>query len=838
MRALVGDAHELWSAPEDALLRRCGTSRAGLSGPDAARRFARHGPNTIDGPRGHRGWRLVLAQVESPIILVLVAATVASMLLGEVLDGAIILAIVAVSGALGFWQEHRAGTAVDALVSRVRVSAEVRRDGRESSLPVDRIVPGDIVVLRAGDVVPGDARVLSADSLVVDEAVLTGEPYPVEKRPGLRDAAAEPSDRTNCAFMGTHVVSGTGEALVVRTGRETEFGELAASLGSADPTTGFERGMERFGILLVRMVVLLVAAIFTVNLVLNRPVTESFLFALALAVGLTPQLLPAIVAVSLAAGARRMAARKVVVRRLDAIEDIGAMTVLCTDKTGTLTEGAVRLDRAMDIDGEPDPEVLRLAALNASLQRGAGNAIDDAVVRAGGRPRGVLLDDVPYDFSRKRLGVLVRDGDSTVLVVKGAVEQVLGACRWAKAGGTAVPLGEVEARVRGRFAELSAEGFRVLAVATREMPAAESVGVGDERDMLLHGLLAFHDPPKHGALAAIERLRSLGVRIVLVTGDNRFAAAHVAAMAGIDAASVLTGAEVAALDDRELASRCDAFSVVAETEPLHKQRIVAALRDRGETVGFLGDGINDAVALHGADVGISVDTAVDAAKQTAALVLLDKNLDVVADGVELGRRTFVNTLTYVRVTVSANFGNMLSMAFAAAFLPFLPLLPRQILLLNVLSDVPAMAVAGDRVDPELVERPRRWDVGAIRTAMLVFGTVSSVFDVATFVVLRGAYGADAAAFRSAWFVESLMTEVVALLVLRTRRPVLCSVPGRALVWAGATVAVVGIALPFSPLAAPLGMQGLTAPVLGSLAALTVGYALSNELVKAILARRR
>ena len=838
VRASVGDAHELWSAPEDALLDRLATGRGGLTGAEARRRLMEHGPNTIAGPRGHRGWRLVVAQVENPIILVLIAATVVSMLLGEVLDGAIILAIVVASGALGFWQERRAGSAVDSLVSQIHVSTEVRRDGQEESVPVGEVVPGDVVVLRAGDLVPGDARLLVADGLVVDEAVLTGESSPDDKRAGVLAAETELGSRSNCVFMGTHAVSGTGEALVVRTGAETEFGALTASLGGAEVTTGFELGMARFGGLLVRVVAVLVAVLFAVNVALDRAWTESMLFSLALAVGLTPQLLPAIVSVSLANGARRMARRKVIVRRLDAIEDIGAMSVLCTDKTGTLTEGAVRLDLAVGVDGAEDAEVLRLAALNASLQRHTSSAIDDAVVRAGGRPAGMLLDENPYDFTRKRLGVLVRDGASTVLVVKGAVEQVLGACRWARAAGIKVPIAEVETRVHGRFAELSAEGYRVLAVATKDLPGATAIGVGDESGMVLRGLLAFHDPPKTGVAQAIERLKGLGVRIVLVTGDNRFAAAHIAGRVGIDASTVLTGAEIAAMDQRELASRCATVGVVAEVEPLHKQRVVAALREGGETVGFLGDGINDAVALHDADVGISVDTAVDAAKQTAALVLLDKSLDVVADGVLLGRRTFVNTLTYIRVTVSANFGNMLSMAAASAFLPFLPLLPRQILLLNVLSDVPAMAVAGDRVDPELVERPRSWDVREIRTAMFVFGAVSSAFDIALFVVLRVGFNAGGAAFRSAWFVESLLTEVVALLVLRTRRPFSRSAPGRALAWASAAVAVVGIAVPFSPVAGPLGMTALSPMVLASLAAVTIGYAISNELVKAILTKRR
>ena len=829
--------HSLWSAVDDDLLVSLASTRSGLGSDDVRARLATLGPNSIHGPSGRRGWRLLAAQFESPMVLILVAATLVSMALGEVVDGSIILVIVLVSAALGFLQEHRAGRAVDALLAQVRVAVEVLRDGREISVPIEEVVPGDVVRLRAGDVVPGDARLLAVDDLLVDEAVMTGEPFPVEKRTGTVGPAAPIAARVNCVFMGTHVVSGTGEALVARTGRATEFGALAAPLGVDDVTTSFERGMSRFGGALVRLVGALVAAVFVLNVVIGRPLAESFLFSLALAVGLTPQLLPAIVSVSLATGARRMAERRVIVRRLDAIEDVGAMTVLCTDKTGTLTAGAVRLDRALDLEGRDDPEVLRLAALNASLQRNYANAIDDAVVAAGGRPAGAFLDENPYDFVRKRLAVLVRDGSDEVLVVKGAVAQVLEACGSALVAGSRVGLDEVRDVVAARVAALSGGGFRVLAVATKPMPGATASTVADEAGMVLRGLLAFHDPPKDGAAAALARLRDQGVRVVLVTGDNRLAAAHVASSVGLDAASSVVGGEIGAMDDAELAQRCADAQVFAEVEPMHKQRIVAALRASGETVGFLGDGINDAVAIHGADVGISVDTAVDAAKQTAALVLLDKDLDVVSDAVRLGRQTVANTQTYVRVTVSANFGNMLSMAAAAAFLPFLPLLPRQILLLNLLSDVPAMAIAGDAVDPERIVGPQTWDLRAVRDAMLVFGLVSSAFDVATFVVLRAGFGAGETAFRSGWFVESLLTELAALLVLRTRRPFFRSAPSRLLVASSAAVAAVAFVLPYSPLAGLLGLSVVAPPVVGALVALIAGYVATTEVAKYILVRR-
>lgn len=825
-----GDS-SLWASPVGELLTSLAVDEGGLSVEEAARRLEVVGANSIEGPRGHRGLRLLVAQFESPIVLILLAATSVSMGVGDVVDGLIILAIIVASGGLGFWQEHNAGRAVDTLLEQIRVDVEVRRSGREVSVPITTVVPGDVVLLTAGDLVPGDGRVLSSSGLLVDEAALTGESYPAEKTPGDVADDAGLAARSNSVFMGTHVVSGTGEVVIARTGPGTEFGALSEQLGSGDVTTGFERGVTHFGLLLVRAVVVLVIAIFVVNLVLHRPVLESFLFSLALAVGLTPQLLPAIVSISLAAGARRMAREKVIVRRLDAIEDFGAMTVLCTDKTGTLTAGAVRLDRALDLRGDDDADILRLAALNAGLQRGYTNPIDEAIVAVAGMPTGEALDENPYDFARKRLGVLVDDGATPTLVVKGAVDSVLAVCTSARLGPDVVPLEQVRTALDQRFADLSAQGFRVLALATRPLPGATSTSLDDEAAMVLQGLLAFHDPPKPGVADAIDRLGRQGVSIRLVTGDNRLAAAQVAAAVGLDPRDLLTGTDVDRLDDDDLAARCGTATVFAEVEPLHKQRIVSALQRSGSTVGFLGDGINDAVALHAADVGISVDTAVDAAKQTAAIVLLDKSLGVVADGVVLGRQTFANTLKYIRVTTSANFGNMLSMAAAALFLPFLPLLPRQILLLNFVSDIPGMTIAEDSVDPEQLARPQAWHLRSIRNFMITYGLISSAFDIATFAVLRVGFDAGETLFRSAWFVESTLTELTVMVVLRTNRPFFRSRPGRLLLWSSAAVAAVTVAIPFSPVAGTLGFTALPARVTAVLVALICVYVIVNEVAK-------
>jgi P-type Mg2+ transporter len=821
-----------WSVPVDELLAATATGAAGLPEDEAARRLARDGPNSIEVAHAHRGPRLLLAQFTSPIVLILVAATVLSMALGDLADGLIILVIIAASGALGFWQEHTAGQAVDALMAQVRVEVEVRRGGRERSVPVEDVVVGDVLVLTAGDVVAADCRLTGSQELLVDEAALTGESYPVEKRPGPVAADAPLAGRSNALFMGTHVVSGTGEAVVARTGRSTEFGAVSARLAAGRVRTGFERGITAFGLLLVRAMVVLVTAIFAVNLVLHRPFVESLLFSLALAVGLTPQLLPAIVSISLSTGARRMAAEQVIVKRLDAIEDFGAMTVLCTDKTGTITAGAVHLDSALDLSGRPSREVLRLARLNAGLQRGFPNPLDQAILD-GSAPAdaGVRLAEIPYDFQRKRLSVLVRGDGAPLLVTKGAFDKVLEVCATAEADGRTVPLGQVRAELERRFAQLSGDGYRVLALASRPLPTGHLNGAADETGMTLRGLLAFLDPPKPGAAEAIRRLARQDVSVRLVTGDNRLAARKLAAAVGLDADRLLTGADIDRLDGAELAGRIAGTVVFAEVEPLHKERIIRALRDAGQVVGFLGDGINDAAALHAADVGISVDTAVDVAKQSAAIVLLEKSLAVVADGVRLGRQTFANTLKYIRVTTSANFGNMLSMAAAAGFLPFLPLLPRQILLLNFLSDIPGMTIAGDAVDPEQLQRPRAWNLRSVRNFMIVFGLLSSAFDILTFLTLRLGFGAHAALFRSGWFIESTLTELAVMLVLRTNRPFWRSRPGRALLLSSAAIAAITIALPYSPLAGPLGLVAVPASVLAALVGLTALYVIANEAAK-------
>lgn len=819
------------NSDEATVLAELGTSLDGLTSDDAASRRGKAATSLVEPPR-LGDWRLFVRQLENPIVLLLVGATLMSMIVGELADGMIILVITGASIALGFHQERGAVRVVEDLLAAVRVHASVRRDGRLAQVVLADVVVGDVIELQAGSVVPGDARVLVSDNLLVDESALTGESYPVAKQPGVSVAGIASRDLSNVVWCGTHVASGSGVAVVAVVGATTEFGRIAVDLAKAHVPTAFEVGLRRFGFLIMRTAGLLVSAVFVVNVVLGRSITESVLFSLALAVGLTPQLLPAIVTVTLSHGAREMARRHVIVKRLDAIEDLGGVDVLCTDKTGTITSGTVSLDRALDMTGAPSDAVGQLAFLNASLQRGFPNPIDAAICQAFEAPVGdasepvaVLIDELPYDFSRRLLSVLVTDGTQAILITKGAFDSVISRCH---AG-----VDEV-AEARDRFETLSADGYRVLGIARRHYAAASwptTLAADDEADLEFVGFLCFADPAKADAAGAIAELAELGVVTKLITGDNRHAARHAATSVGISTTVMLTGEQVAALTDVELGERVGDTSLFAEIEPLQKERIVNALRRAGHSVGYLGDGINDAPSLRAADVGISVDTAVDIAKHSASVVLMEKDLAVLAEGIRQGRRVFANTLKYVQVTLSANFGNMVSMAAAAAFLPFLPLLPRQILLLNFMSDIPGTMIAGDRVDPEAVVDPHGWDIGRLRSFMVVFGLISSVFDITTFVVMRAAFAASATVFHTGWFIESTATELAVMLILRTRRPFYRSRPGRALLITTGLVAVTTVALPYSPLAADLGLVGLPKGLIVALAAITVGYVVATEMAK-------
>lgn len=795
------------------------------------------------GERHRGGWAgLLLRQFTSPIMLILIGATVLSGVLGDVTDAIIILVIVLLSGLLDFAQERGASGAMDKLLATVRLTASVRRDGKPTEVPFDEVVPGDVIELSGGDVVPADAVIVSAHDLELDQSSLTGETFPATKTPGTSAADAALASRENVVYLGTHVASGTGSALVVATGRDTQFGAVAQSLHERSHPTGFEKGMTRFGLLLARIMVVFVIAIFVVNLVLQRPIIDSALFSLSLAVGLTPQLLPAIVGISLARGARRIAQHRVIVKRLNAIEDFGAMSILCTDKTGTMTQGSIHLGTALNVSGEPDAALLRLAAYNATLQQGLRNPLDTAITQAasaidlGGAS---AVDEVPYDFDRKRLSVLVDSPDlGRILVTKGAVDPVLSLCAQARGtGGTTVPIESVRDGVEQVVAQQSAQGMRVLALATREMPGVTDIGVKDEAGLVLEGLLVFADPVKPDAASTIADFAAAGVSIRMITGDARPAAAHIGDLLGLKTAQMLTGSQVDALDDAALARAAAGAEVFCETSPHHKERIVRALTGGGATVGYMGDGINDAPALKAADVGISVRGAADVAADAASIVMLENNLAALLDGMSQGRRTFANTMKYIFMTTSANFGNVISMAIASVVLPFLPLLASQILLINLLTDLPATAIATDNVDRTQLIRPQKWDMRLIRNYMIVFGLVSSAFDLITFAVLRIGYGAGEAEFQSAWFLGSILTEVFVLFVLRTRGPAWRSRPSGILVWLSAGVVALTLALVLTPAGAIVHLSVLPVPLLALIILISLLYCLATELTKVVFWRR-
>jgi Mg2+-importing ATPase len=822
---------EYWAIDAGRLAASLDSSADGLSTPEAEARLRRGGANELRASTQASAWRVLLRQFRSPLLLILLFAAAAAMAGGAWTDAAIVLVIVAVSTGLTAVREHAAETAAAALRNRIRTRARVLRDGDVVERPAREIVPGDVVLLAAGSLVPADAVVLEAADLFVNEAVLTGESFPVRKTAGATPAQAALRDRTNVVLLGTNVHTGTARCLVVQTGRATQFGRLASRLVLRPPETEFDRGLRQFGYLLVWVMFVMVLAVFALHALAGRASIETLMFAVALAVGLSPELLPAILAVNLARGAGAMAAHGVLVRRLPAIENLGSMDVLCTDKTGTLTEGIVELQGACDAEGRPAGDVLALAAVNASLATGLAGALDEAIVRASPpRPEPPRkLAELPFDFARKRASVVAEDGAGALLVCKGSAPRVLDACT-AMADGA--PLDEARrAALEARVEAWSREGTRVLAVATRALDRRGVYSRDDEHDLTFRGFLTFSDRPKPEARQALADLAALGVSIKVISGDSRLVAQHVASLVGLRAGRMLTGAEINALGDEALWHRAEQTDLFVEVDPHQKERIILALKKTGHVVGFLGDGVNDAPAMHAADTSLSVDSAVDVARDAADFVLLERNLDVIRRGIEEGRRTFANTLKYLLTTASANLGNMISMAVASVVLPFLPLLAGQVLLNNFLSDVPALGLAGDSVDRELVDHPRRWDMRFIGRFMVEFGLLSSAFDVLTFAVLRLGFAAGVEAFRTAWFIESLLTELLVALVVRTRRPFYQSRPGRLLLVSTAVIAALSIAVPYLPFAGAVGFVPLPPSLVVGMCLIAAAYVLATEGLK-------
>ncbi len=837
----TGRSSQYWSEDATEVASRLASGPNGLTAVQAATQLRVVGPNSVEAAPRLSALRLLLRQFASPLVLILLVAGVLSLALQQWVDAGIILAIVIGSSVLSFFQEFRASAAVNALRQRLALTCQVMRDGAEQTIPVSGVVPGDVVRLSAGNMIPADGLVLEAEDFLVSEAGMTGESFPVEKRPGVVPPDTPMPSRTNSVFLGASVRSGTARVMAVRTGRSTEFGAMAARMKSRQPETDFARGVRQFGMLLIRVMLVIVLFVLTVNVLLDRPVIESLLFAVALSVGLSPELLPAIISVTLSSGARAMSARGVIVRRLDAIENLGSMDVLCTDKTGTLTEGTIVLEAVVDAIGQLSEEIRQLAYLNAAFETGIANPLDRAIVADGERAMLTTagytkIDEIPYDFMRRRLTVMIAASEKPaqhVIVTKGAVANVLDVCATVRRDGHDVPLDTARrAEIETLAAARGGEGFRVLAVATRACDAVPRYTREDERAMTFRGLLVFVDPPKADAARTIQSLNALGIRIKVISGDNRHVTAHLARAVGLDATSMLTGEQLTQLKDEalwHLAPRTDLF---VEIDPQQKERIVRALQRTGHAVGYLGDGINDAPALHAADVGISVEQAVDVARESADIILLRPDLDVLRMGVEEGRRTFANTLKYISITTSANFGNMISMALATPFLPFLPLAAKQILLNNFLSDLPSMAISGDTVDADRLAVPQRWSIKDIQRFMIVFGLISSVFDLLTFASLLLVFHAGEAPFQTSWFMISLLTELLVVLVLRTRGSALRSRPSRLLWRTTVGVALATFTVPFlGELSTVFGFVPLSLAQGGAVVAIVTGYLVATEVVK-------
>lgn len=819
------------------------SAATGLSTAQARARLATLGPNVLAARPRHALLLQLVGRFRNPLVLLLLAASTLSAATGDLESSTIIIAMVVLSVALDFVQEHNAGRAAEKLRQAASVHASVMRDGVVREIPAEELVPGDLVLLAPGSLVPADGRLLEARDLFVNQALLTGEPYPVAKRPGPHGEGDDAAADTGTVYSGTSVISGTGRAVVTRTGARTAIGQIGLTLVRPHPPTAFELGTRSFGLLVLRLAILMVLFVILVNIVRERPLLESFLFAVALAVGLTPELLPMVVSVTLARGALRMAARKVLVKRLAAIHDLGSMDVLCTDKTGTLTEARIHLAQHLDAMGRDSPRVLELAYLNSFFESGLRSPLDEAIlghdhVDVSGWEK---LDEVPFDFERRRVSVLLDRGDARLLVVKGACEDVLALSTRYEVGGPA-DIRPMDAGTRRalaeRFASLGRAGHRVLGIAWKAAdPACRQVVIRDEAELVFAGFAAFEDPPKDSAGAAMLGLADAGVSVVIVTGDNEIVTEHVCRQIGVPVRGLLTGSELQKLDDSALVARVHSTNLFCRLNPAQKNRVILAFKKRGHVVGYLGDGINDAPSLHSADVGISVDSAVDVARAAADLILLEQDLAVIRDGIAEGRRTLGNIVKYIMMATSSNFGNMFSMAGAAVFLPFLPMLPVQLLVNNFLYDLSEVPIPTDRVDDEFVARPHRWDMVFIRRFMTVIGPISSLFDFLIFLVLLHLFGGDERLFHTGWFVESLATQVLVIFVIRTRGNPLRTRPSRPLVLTSLAVVAFGLILPFTWMGANLGFERLPLVFFAILIPFVLAYLAAVEAVKRWFYRR-
>lgn len=829
---------EFWSYDLNDILRQLNTGKDGLSSREAEGRIDKYGQNILEERKSSSNIEMFINQFKNPIIIILIFAAVLSIFLKDYSDGIIILIIIMISAFLSYNHESKANNAVKKLLSSVSVKSSVLRDGKFEEIDNAMLTVGDIINVRTGDMIPADCLIIEENSLSMDESSLTGETFPVEKNPQRISADTALSNRKNSLWMGTHVISGSGKAVIVNLAKDSEFGKITASLDEKDSDTDFEKGIRDFGNLILHVTTLLIGLIFVFNIILDKPFLESFMFALALSVGLTPQMLPAIISVNLSQGAKRMSEQGVIVKKLNAIENFGSMTVMCSDKTGTITQGKVKLDAALDCNGKKSDNICKLAAINSYFQEGYTNPIDKAILDANTNDfsKYEKLFEIPYSFEFKLLSVMVRtDRDFSgrnIMVTKGALTNVLDVCKtYESPDKTGGDIEEVKSRILDLFDKYSSQGYRVLGLAYKFIEDGTDIQKQKAEDMVFAGLLLFIDPLKDDIKDVVAEMNRLGVSLKMITGDNHLIAKNIGSQIGLDPEKVLLGEDLDSYSLSQLNKKVLDIDIFAEISPNQKEKIIMAYKQAGEIVGYMGDGINDSPAIKQADVGVSVNTAADTAKDAASIVLLQNSLKVLISGINEGRRTFINTLKYIFVATSANFGNMFSMAGASLFLNFLPLLPKQILLTNLLTDFPSLQIASDSVDEDWLKRPVKWDMKFIKKFMVLFGITSSVFDYMTFAVLLFIFKADEGLFHTGWMLESIISAMVVMLIVRTARPVLVSKPSNRLLIAIMGVAVVLLAIIYSPINSYLGLIDLPIKALLALLGVSFLYALTAEMLK-------
>lgn len=829
---------DFWSYDKDDILKQLNSSENGLSTKEAEDRIEKYGKNIFEEKKSTSKFMIFLSQFKSPITMILIFAAILSIFLKDYSDGVIILIIILISSFLSYLHESKAKDAVKKLLSSVSVTSSVLRDGKFQELDNGNLTVGDIIKVKTGDMIPADCLLIEDNSLSTDESSLTGETFPVEKLTTKIPANTSLSERKNSLWMGTHVISGSGKAIIVNLAKDTEFGKITSSLSQKDSDTDFEKGIKDFGNLILHVTTLLIGLIFIFNIVLNKSFLESFMFALALSVGLTPQMLPAIISVNLSQGAKRMSEEGVIVKKLNSIENFGSMTIMCSDKTGTITKGKVKLDRALNFKGEKSEDLNKFAAINSYFQEGYSNPIDEAILSSNKDDFSSYkkLFEIPYSFENKILSVTVKTGsdfsNKNFMITKGAFESIVNICDfYEKSDNSIGNISEIKSQIFDLFDEFSSKGYRVLGLSYKILSDDSDFQKEKAIGMIFKGFLLFIDPLKEDIKDVISQMNNLGVSLKMITGDNEEIAKNIGSQIGLNPEKILLGQDLSSYSISQLNKKVLDIDIFAEISPNQKEKIIRAYKEAGEVVGYMGDGINDAPAIKEADVGISVDTAADTAKEAASIVLLQNSLKVLLSGIKEGRRTFINTLKYIFVATSANFGNMFSMAGASIFLKFLPLLPKQILLTNLFTDFPSLQIASDSVDEDWLKNPVKWDMKFIKRFMVVFGIISSLFDYLTFFVLLSIFKSDERLFQTGWMLESVISAMVVMLIVRTARPVTKSKPSKKLIFAIICVSLCLIAIIYSPINSYLGLIALPIKGILSMFGISFIYALVAEILK-------